>query len=220
MPTPTSAGPCQSTPPLSAPTNTPPEPQKGAACRNEPDDHALGRSRGGLSTKIHLAADSHARPLALTVTAGQAGDAPAFETVMACIRVPRSGPGRPRTRPVMILADRAIHPVAWPGHTDRQARDRLSSRSPPRRHPHLDTPLTAKQTEPSRPGAPTHWPIAAKATRCAATQPPRPTTHRPIAAVPTRRAATRAARPAHSPYAAELTRRAAEPRPRPQPSSR
>ena len=62
----------------------------GATCSGEPADHALGRSRGGLSTKIHLAADGGARPLAFTVSAGQAGDAPAFDTVMARIRVPRA----------------------------------------------------------------------------------------------------------------------------------
>ncbi|QIY59495.1 IS5 family transposase [Streptomyces sp. RPA4-5] len=81
--------------------------KRGAARPGEPAGHALGRSRGGLSTKVHLAADGGARPLALTVTAGQAGDAPAFETVMSRIRVPRSGPGRPRTRPFAVLADRA-----------------------------------------------------------------------------------------------------------------
>ncbi|MEU0196694.1 MULTISPECIES: IS5 family transposase [unclassified Streptomyces] len=83
----------------------------GALKRGRPTaasaDHALGRSRGGLSTKVHLAADGRARPLAFTVTAGQAGDAPAFETVMSRIRVPRTGPGRPRTRPLAVLADRA-----------------------------------------------------------------------------------------------------------------
>ncbi|EHM28038.1 hypothetical protein SPW_3555 [Streptomyces sp. W007] len=52
-------------------------PSKGAQA-SEPDDHALGRSRGGLTTKIHLAADSHCRPLASVLTPGQAGDAPAF----------------------------------------------------------------------------------------------------------------------------------------------
>ncbi|MFG2924258.1 IS5 family transposase [Streptomyces sp. NPDC048305] len=81
--------------------------EKGAPGQSEPDDHALGRSRGGLSTKIHLASDSRARPLALLVSAGQAGDAPAFEAVMARIRVARSGPGRPGTRPEAVLADRA-----------------------------------------------------------------------------------------------------------------
>ncbi|MFE5614425.1 IS5 family transposase [Streptomyces sp. NPDC056524] len=77
---------------------------------------ALGRSRGGLSTKVHLASDARARPLALRVTAGQAGDAPAFETVMAAIRVPRSGPGRPRTRPDAVLADRAYSSRAIRSH--------------------------------------------------------------------------------------------------------
>ena len=41
------------------------------------------------------------------VTAGQRGDAPQFETVMAGIRVPRLGPGRPRTRPDRVRADKA-----------------------------------------------------------------------------------------------------------------
>ncbi|MFB7345541.1 IS5 family transposase [Streptomyces hydrogenans] len=94
--------------------------KKGAPFRAEPDDHALGRSRGGLSTKVHLVSDGHARPLALCVTAGQAGDAPAFEVVMAGIRVPRSGPGRPRTRPDAVLADRAYSSRAIREHLRRR----------------------------------------------------------------------------------------------------
>ncbi|MGW7455657.1 IS5 family transposase [Streptomyces sp. NPDC054787] len=88
--------------------------------RSEPEDHALGRSRGGLSTKVHLASDSRARPLSIHVTAGQAGDAPAFEAVMARIRIPRSGPGRPRTRPTTVLADRAYSSRAIRGHLRRR----------------------------------------------------------------------------------------------------
>ncbi|MFD0332300.1 IS5 family transposase [Streptomyces erythrogriseus] len=94
--------------------------KRGTRGRAEPDDHALGRSRGGLSTKVHLASDSRARPLALRVTAGQAGDAPAFETVMASIRVLRSGPGRPRTRPDAVLADRAYSSRAIRNHLRRR----------------------------------------------------------------------------------------------------
>ncbi|WP_371101161.1 IS5 family transposase, partial [Streptomyces sp. PU_AKi4] len=37
-------------------------------------DHALGRSRGGLTTKVHLACDGKGRPLALLVTPGQRHD--------------------------------------------------------------------------------------------------------------------------------------------------
>nr|WP_267891438.1 IS5 family transposase [Streptomyces sp. XY413] len=78
---------------------------KGAPA-GEPDRHALGRSRGGLTTKIHLAADSRCRPLAFVLTPGQAGDAPAFPEVMARLRVPRPI-GRPRTKPEAVLADKA-----------------------------------------------------------------------------------------------------------------
>lgn len=42
----------------------------------EPDDHALGRSRGGLSTKIHALADAVCDLVAVALTAGQAGDNP------------------------------------------------------------------------------------------------------------------------------------------------
>ncbi|MDQ0784703.1 transposase [Streptomyces sp. B3I8] len=58
--------------------------------------------------------------MAIRVTAGQAGDAPAFETVMAGIRVPRSGPGRPRTRPDAVLADRAYSSRAIRNHLRRR----------------------------------------------------------------------------------------------------
>lgn len=34
----------------------------------------MGRSRGGLTTKIHMLADSLGRPLRISVTAGQTGD--------------------------------------------------------------------------------------------------------------------------------------------------
>ncbi|MFG2369699.1 IS5 family transposase [Streptomyces mirabilis] len=94
--------------------------KRGRPGRAEPDDHALGRSRGGLSTKVHLASDSRARPLALHVTAGQAGDAPAFEAVMERIRVPRSGLGRPSTRPEAVLADRAYSSRAIRGYLRRR----------------------------------------------------------------------------------------------------
>jgi transposase len=79
----------------------------------EPGDHALGRSRGGLSTKVHLATEQGRKPLATVLTAGQAGDSPQFTVVLGRIRVPhrhgtgRRAPGRPRTRPVRVLADRA-----------------------------------------------------------------------------------------------------------------
>ena len=73
----------------------------------EPDDHALGRSSGGWTTKLHLACEQRRKPLSLVLTAGQRGDSPQFVPVLDGIRVPRCGPGRPRTRPDRVLADKA-----------------------------------------------------------------------------------------------------------------
>ena len=73
----------------------------------EPTDHALGRSRGGLTTKIHLGCEQGQKPLSLVLTAGQRGDSPQFTVVLDGIRVPRLDGGRPRTRPDRVLADKA-----------------------------------------------------------------------------------------------------------------
>lgn len=75
----------------------------------EPDDHALGRSRGGLTTKLHLACEQGQKPLAVLLTAGQRGDSPQFIPILTAIRVPRLVTGRPRTRPDRVLADKGVH---------------------------------------------------------------------------------------------------------------
>jgi len=82
------------------------EPPGGAGAAG-PADHGLGRSRGGWTTKVHLACEQHQKPLSVLVTAGQRGDSPQFRAVLEGIRVPRPGGGRPRTRPDRVLADKA-----------------------------------------------------------------------------------------------------------------
>ncbi len=68
---------------------------------------ALGRSRGGLSTKIHLVADRRCRPIVTLLTPGQHGDSPRFIPLIDSIRIRPGGVGRPRKRPVRVLADKA-----------------------------------------------------------------------------------------------------------------
>lgn len=68
---------------------------------------ALGRSRGGFTTKIHLVADRRCRPLAVLTTEGQRHDSIAFDQVLGKLVVDRLGLGRPRTRPDWVLADKA-----------------------------------------------------------------------------------------------------------------
>ena len=71
------------------------------------DGEAIGRSRGGLTTKIHLAVDGRGRPLSILLTPGQAGDNPQLLPLLDAIRVKGSGLGRPRKRPDMLIADKA-----------------------------------------------------------------------------------------------------------------
>ena len=73
---------------------------------NPAPDEAIGRSRGGLTTKLHLACDGKGRPLSVVLTPGQRHDSTQLEAVLAGIRVPRLGRGRPRTRPDHLIADK------------------------------------------------------------------------------------------------------------------
>jgi transposase len=44
----------------------------------EPTDHALGRSQGGFSTKLHLVTDGRGLPLSVELTGGQVHESKAF----------------------------------------------------------------------------------------------------------------------------------------------
>lgn len=56
----------------------------------------MGRSRGGLTTKIHALVDADGLPVRLILTPGQAGDAPVAQALLAD---PRAG--------ATLIADRA-----------------------------------------------------------------------------------------------------------------
>jgi transposase len=86
----------------------------------EPADHGLGRSRGGFTTKTHLAAEQGQKPLSLLVTAGQRGDSPQFQAVLEGVRVARVDGGRARTRPDRVLADKAYSSRANRGYLRRR----------------------------------------------------------------------------------------------------
>lgn len=62
-------------------------------------DRDLGRSRGGFGTKIHLAACDERTALGVVLTAGQAGDAPAFEPTLCDVS--------DETTATAVVADRA-----------------------------------------------------------------------------------------------------------------
>ncbi|WP_392973500.1 IS5 family transposase [Streptomyces sp. LN245] len=110
--------------------------QHAAGARGASQPRPLGRSRGGLTSKIHLACDALGRPLAFTVTGGNTNDCTQFTAVMEAIRVPRTGPGRPRVRPAHVLGDKGYSSRAirtWLrrrgiGHTIPERADQVRNR--------------------------------------------------------------------------------------------
>ena len=84
--------------------------------QQEPADHGLGRSRGGWTTKTHLACEQGRKLMAMVVSAGQRADSPQFIPVLAKLHVARTGGGRPRTRPDIVLADKAYTSKANRAH--------------------------------------------------------------------------------------------------------
>src|SRR6266508_1649620 len=85
-----------------------------------PQDEALGRSRGGLSTKLHLRVEGGGRPLVILATAGQRHEVTQLEALLDGGAVKRTGPdgragpGRPRRRPAKLAGDK--------GYSDTSAR--------------------------------------------------------------------------------------------------
>ena len=110
------------------------------------DGEALGRSRGGVSTKIHLAVDGRGRPLSIILTPGQAGDNPQLLNLLDAISVNQPGPGRPRSKPDMVLADK--------GYAHDRTRAALRSRRIPHTIPERSDQIARRAAKGSRGGRP------------------------------------------------------------------
>lgn len=110
------------------------------------DEEALGRSRGGFTTTLHLAFDGRGRPLSIVLTAGQRHDSTRLEATLDAIRVPGKR-GRPRKRPQQLACDkgysypkcrralrrrgiRHVIPERKEQREQRQARGALGGRAP------------------------------------------------------------------------------------------
>ena len=92
--------------------------------------HAIGRSRGGRTTKIHALTDDQGRPLSFLITPGNSHDLAGAQETLATARLPRR-----------LLADRA--------YDARSLRDWLTVKAvippnPTRKHPHSYDPKAYK----------------------------------------------------------------------------
>lgn len=69
-------------------------------------NQALGRSRGGFGSKIHLVTDGNGLPLGFCLSPGQSAEIRYATSALAMARIPTSS-GHYRTRPTHLAADKA-----------------------------------------------------------------------------------------------------------------
>lgn len=108
----------------------------------EPADHAIGRSRGGLTTKNHLVSDGKGRALAFILTPGQTADTSMLTATLEEIRVPGAA-GRPRSRPDRVIADKC--------YPSRANRAWLRQRGIASTIPERDDQIAHRRKKPGRP---------------------------------------------------------------------
>lgn len=68
---------------------------------------AIGKTKRGKGTKCMVVVDGEGVPLATTVHSASPAEVTLIEETLNTIRVTRSGPGRPRSRPDRLIADKA-----------------------------------------------------------------------------------------------------------------
>ena len=69
-------------------------------------NQALGWSRGGFSTKLHVRAERGGKPVVLIVTGGERHEQLSLPALLERGAVPRPGRGCPRLRPDRVAGDK------------------------------------------------------------------------------------------------------------------
>jgi transposase len=95
-----------------------------------------------LTTKNHLVCDENGRALAFILTPGQTADTSMMAATLEQIRVP-VGPGRPRTRPDRVMADK--------GYPSKANRAWLRQRGIAATIPERDDQIAHRRKKPGRP---------------------------------------------------------------------
>lgn len=80
--------------------------QSAAGAVGGQEHEAIGRSRGGFSTKIHLRAEGGGRPIAFVLSGGERHESIFLAPLLEQGRVRRAGPGRPRQKPERLVGDK------------------------------------------------------------------------------------------------------------------
>jgi len=73
----------------------------------DPADEALGRSKGGFSTRLHVRCEGKGKPVVFELTPGEQHECVVFERLMEGGAIKKSGRGRPRRLPFRVAANKA-----------------------------------------------------------------------------------------------------------------
>jgi transposase len=100
---------------------------------------ALGRSQGGVSTKLHLRAEGSGKPITVVLTGGERHEQLVLEALLDQGAVRRPGRGRPRLRPRRVAGDKGYSsPTVRHRLRRRGIRPVIPTRSDQRRPPGFD----------------------------------------------------------------------------------
>ena len=80
--------------------------QHAAGAVGGQEHEALGRSRGGFSTKVHVRAEGGGKPLTFVLSGGERHESRYVDALLARGHVRRTGRGRPRARPHQLVGDK------------------------------------------------------------------------------------------------------------------
>lgn len=114
---------------------------------------ALGRSRGGWTTKIHRRTDGAGKPLCFILTPGQQHEATVAQALLDTGGVKRGGRGQPKRRPERIVADK--------GYSSRKFRQTLQ-----RGGIRITIPRRSNEEQRGRPCDPEHYRQRNRIERC------------------------------------------------------
>ena len=80
--------------------------QSAAGARGGQQKEALGRSRGGFGTKVHLRAEGGGRPLVFLLSGGERHEAAFFEALMEAGEAELDAAGRAQRQPERVVGDK------------------------------------------------------------------------------------------------------------------
>jgi len=128
----------------------PRSPARRRGKKSSPEAEAIGRSRGGLTTKIHLRAEGQGKPVSFLLTPGQRTEISQAEQLMQQGAVRRPS-GQLRLYPKRVVGDKgySFRPFRRFLHK-KGIRNTIPTRSNQRRHPSFDKEIYRQRNKVER----------------------------------------------------------------------